>query len=269
MSYPPTVLIDISLILHCSQMCLLFGKPETAPGLPDEWGFLFRELPKDTSVHVFNGLRIVAPNRLYFLTVERAFNSNTAPPSRRDLDAAAFYNYVGLKGLVDPKYRDKAPFARDGVEYSNELEVNSRCFARFTNGSYYWGQIAAKNCAGSTTTYAVQFDDGDFLPRIESHFVYSVKAAVHAGETPPAHLGNSPEYLGLLDLHSQRCKTCAMCVKVDCGRCRVCRSNAETTSPRRQACLLKGRLDCFELSCCHLFLFPYRLLFFSFAGVPA
>jgi len=103
------------------------------------------------------------------------------------------------------------------------------------------GEIASRNGAGKKLTFDVQFDDGDFLPGVDCRHVESVKAALDAGEMDPAEPG-SRQTLSLLDLHSQRCKTCAMCVKDDCGRCRACKSNADVSSPRRQTCLMKVSL---------------------------
>lgn len=226
-------------------MCLEHQEPRSAPGLAAGWKYVFGKLPaSDHSVDDFKGLRIVAPNGLPFKSLERAINARTAPAAGAVFDVEAFYEFVGLCGAVDRKHPNGvASRPRQSVdgfdrEYSHELNVGSRCYAKFTNGWYYWGEITALKGNCGRLFYDVQFDDGDFLSGIESGLVETEKAA-YAGSAPLPILPDSSQSLGLLDLHSQRCKACTLCKRDECGRCHACKINAESTQSERMACVMK------------------------------
>ena len=198
---------------------------------------------KDRLVKDFLGLRIVAPNGLnLYCTVERAMNSRLGQKAKFDKDV--FYDFVGLSRVVDPKH----PHGDDCIvttsqELSSELKAGSRCYAQFTNGWYYWGEVARVNGTGKQRTVDVQFDDGDFLAGLHSNCVETEEVALAGGATAPNFPGQS-QVLGLLDLHAQRCKVCRLCIRMDCGQCHACRNNAESSQSCRLACVMKVRAFC-------------------------
>jgi len=247
-------------------MCLNCQNPRPAPGLPTGWKYVFREPSKaDPRLKAFRGLRIIAPNNVIFSTIQRARNSRTAPVA--DLghfDEPSFYEFVGLSGAVDPKYPNptssSVPGRQNDPVLSDGLKIGSRCYAKFTNGSYYWGEIASIN-EGASRSYDVQFDDGDFLPNIEPANIVSEKVAADQGVPLPPPIGVKAS-LALLDLHAQRCKECAMCTKEDCGCCRVCKNNACESSPRKEACLMKVCCSRFFCSCVCYMCFSHPSIYF-------
>jgi len=242
-------------------MCLEYQEARSAPGLAAGWKYSFGKLSSNThDVDDFRGLRIIAPNGLLFLSLERAINFKTAPAGV--FGVQNFYEFVGLKDAVDQKYPNsatrKARKSGDGIgrEYSDELNVGSRCYAKFTNGWYYWGEITSVKGNGGKLFYDVQFDDGDFLTGIDGGLVETEKAAFE-GSAPLPMLPDSSKSLGLLGLHSHRCKACTLCKRDECGHCHACKTNAESTQSERMACVMKVSGSNLLLFCPHIVYFIF------------
>ena len=153
------------------------------------------------------------------------------------LEMNVFYKHVGLTGVVDPKYQSMKSDSGSNDKVHKNLTVGSRCYAQFTNGFYYWGEIASVNGTGTQRTFDVQFDDGDFLAGIQEKRVDTEETAVLGGASPGPE--QQSQCLGLLALHAQRCKICTLCRRLDCGHCHSCRINAESSTPHRFVCIMK------------------------------
>ena len=221
-------------------MCLHRSDLRSAPGLPEGWTYVFTYASQDRALDSFRGLRIVAKNGKTYFNVERALNGRAAKTATLKKDV--FYKHVGLSGVIDPKYPHMSSDVSGTIgNVTSNLQVGSRCYAQFTNGYYYWGEIVNVNSNGAQRTYDVQFDDGDFLAGIHELCVETEETAFLGGVAVPNLLGQEQQsqFLGLLDLHAQRCKTCTLCRRLDCGRCHSCRINADSSTSRRFACIRK------------------------------
>lgn len=58
---------------------------------------------------------------------------------------------------------------------SNTKAVGTRCYAKYSNGQYFWGSIRG---LGPQQTFCVEFEDGDVLPNVDETSLYTEKEYV-------------------------------------------------------------------------------------------
>jgi hypothetical protein len=144
--------------------------------------------------------------------------------------------------------------------------VNTRSYAKFTNGMWYWGVITKVNKNNNGITFGVRFDDGDTLAHVKWADLYtedeyrvaegsdgtvmeSNNSCLPPAESTDADIELRLASMSLEDLRKNRCHNCLNCTKEDCQKCKPCRSNIEISSPRpKQVCLRKVRLLSNKLS---------------------
>lgn len=85
--------------------------------------------------------------------------------------------------------------------------------------------MAVNYCAGCCCVLQVLFDDGDMEDNIPREYVHA--------ETQD--LGHT-KFKTTADI----CRKCAMCLKDDCGSCRACDSNRQSTQASKYCCLFKS-----------------------------
>jgi hypothetical protein len=137
---------------------------------------------------------------------------------------------------------------------SSMRQVGSRCYCKFNNGDYYWGDIVEIFTIQDVTRYSVRFEDGDYLENIVDktwrgeRTMYTEKEyRVIMNRDPPPRLYPEPvQPWTLQKLRQEQCKQCPRCIKNDCGRCAPCqanhkRPNDDNNDDNLQCCLFKVR----------------------------
>ena len=157
-----------------------------------------------------------------------------------------------------------------------DLQVGSRCYAKFTNGQWYWGNVANVTGSGKYKLFSVsqfelveltelwqlltcqhlavqvKFDDGDFLEGLPTYAVVSEKEynkEMGNLQVPADSEVNDLDCDGtdagaaaprsFTVLRKERCRCCSMCSKEDCGKCQSCVTNQRQTDTGKEVCLHK------------------------------
>eukprot|EP00522_Entomoneis_paludosa_P015543 CAMPEP_0172447372 /NCGR_PEP_ID=MMETSP1065-20121228/6691_1 /TAXON_ID=265537 /ORGANISM="Amphiprora paludosa, Strain CCMP125" /LENGTH=994 /DNA_ID=CAMNT_0013198659 /DNA_START=55 /DNA_END=3039 /DNA_ORIENTATION=+ len=112
------------------------------------------------------------------------------------------------------------------------VEVGKRCYAKFTDGLWYWGTITKVEGKGANITCSVEYTDGDVRENIPKMTELRLESECNSSEQE-----QSDNYFA--ELQGLRCGKCALCLRSDCGICTSCRTNKESTQVVRQCCMLK------------------------------
>lgn len=179
-----------------------------------------------------------------------------------------------------------------------DLQVGSRCYAKFTNGQWYWGNVANVTGSGKFKMFSVsrfnsrsllncwqlltcqhwafpqvKFDDGDFLEGVSTYAVVSedeYNEEMRTLQVPADSEVNDPDCDGtdagaagtrsLITLRKERCRCCSMCSKNDCGKCQSCVTNQRQTDTGKEVCLHKVcfRAESLVNYCCLHIAYPSR-----------
>ena len=121
---------------------------------------------------------------------------------------------------------------------SSDLKVGSRCYAKYSNGQWYWGTVSKISGNGRARTFSVQFDDGDYLAGLAAYCIISEEQ--HKQEFGDSNSSRDEKKCRTpSELQTYRCKECTFCTKEDCGACQSCVTNKRQTSTCKDMCLMK------------------------------
>jgi hypothetical protein len=280
-------------------MCLEIGdeeKAQPAIGFPDGWRFYFKATDASSTVTLPIGLVLISPWGKSFDSLDAAFRRHRKSLERKPNLMVDFYEHIGedcadesieqrhvKKKVASPQTKRRRLSDGKSVRASKPKkrtlsatkEVGSRVFCKFTNGKYYWGEISdRKEDESGNVSYAVRFEDGDFLDSIsdtsddhpdgniytEAGFFmsskkYPPKRPSTSFPPPPKRMKVVKRQTPLLqnekngytpaELYRKRCKTCSSCKKKDCLRCNSCTNNRNGFAEDTECCVWK--VSWFEL----------------------
>ena len=127
---------------------------------------------------------------------------------------------------------DKLRNDRTSCGSPRDLEVGSRCYAKYLNGQWYWSTVTSVSGNGTTRLFSVKFeDDGDVLTELPSYCVIAEEELAKAPERT--------EHRQCSDLWKQCCNECYSCVKEDCGKCQSCKGNKRQINALKNVCQMK------------------------------
>ncbi|KAI2500919.1 hypothetical protein MHU86_13526 [Fragilaria crotonensis] len=280
------------------KMCLevdVEEKAQPAVGFPYGWRFYFQSTDATSTVVTLPiGLVLISPSGKSFDLLDAAFRRHRKSFERKVNLKIDFFNHIGegcaeesieqrngKRKVVPPQTKKRRRVSDEKSKSASSLkkrtlsatkEVGSRVFCKFTNGEYYWGEISdRKEDESGNVTYAVQFDDGDFLDGIadtsddhpdgniytEAGFLKSSKKYPPKRQSmsvPPASKRmkvvqpqtlllqndkNGQVGYTLAELYRKRCKKCSACKKEDCMRCNSCTNNRNGFVEETECCVWK------------------------------
>jgi hypothetical protein len=166
-------------------------KAERAPGLPNSIKFIFLDPTQDKVSEASDnnaGLRFMTEKgRLYrsleMFTVYRqrydaevfckfvGVHKNTESLQKAQLDIRDLAVVQTFSAGVDAGATSNAEEFADQIDttqhdWSDKKIVGARCYARWSNGEFFWGYISRVYRRGKQKTFGVHFDDGDKLSDI-------------------------------------------------------------------------------------------------------
>jgi hypothetical protein len=257
-------------------------KSQPAVGFPDGWTFFFTTSSAADALSSPplspgpSGLILLSPMQQVFRSLDDAvkqYHGSLAniPNLKRD-----FYKHIGesfveetptpkgrSRDFDDAEGRSSKKRARKSKaiqkrELSTRKEVGSRVYCRFTNGSYYWGEVVEKKLGNTGIHYDIQFDDGDFLSDVSDTGDDALEGNIYTehgffesvgmyppkrpSDLPPVKRARESSFFSPSELFEKRCKTCSICTKKDCQRCSSCINNREAQSDQKECCLQKVRV---------------------------
>ena len=274
-----------------NQMCLELPEDEKAQpafGFPAGWRFYFSNVirPQYRGIRPI-GLALISPRQVVFRSVASAMNRyrkqfNCIPNLKRD-----FYAHIGEEYVEDgnneqqvveredtpsPKkkrarslsttkrelstpspQKKRARSVKTKRELTTTKDIGSRVFCKFTNNSYYWGEIVDKReDKVGNVTFAVQFDDGDFLDHVAdtsddepsgniyTEYGFYQSSKKFPPKRPPSSLATVPKKIVSYtpaELYQKRCNNCRTCTQKECSRCDSCINNRDGLAESTECCL--------------------------------